>query len=56
MFQTRNTTGKNSTWVSKNAEFDADFEFVEKLAKNITQKSYGPKTFAHINKSKKTYF
>ncbi len=27
-------------WVSKNVEFDADFEFVEKVAKNLREKSY----------------
>jgi hypothetical protein len=29
---------KKSTWVSKNAEFDADFEFVDKFAKKSLKK------------------
>jgi hypothetical protein len=29
---------KNSIWVSKDAEFQADFEFVEKGLKKCTQK------------------
>jgi hypothetical protein len=37
---------QKSTRVSKNAEFDADFEFVEKFEKKITPKSYKSKFFA----------
>ena len=29
---------KNAIWVSKNSEFDADFESVEKTAKKCTHK------------------
>ena len=31
---------KNAIWVSKNAEFGADFESVEKVAKISCEKSY----------------
>jgi hypothetical protein len=31
-------------WIQKNAEFDADFESVEKAAENIMQKSYQQKS------------
>jgi hypothetical protein len=30
--------GKNARWVSKNAEFDADLESVEKVAKRLMEK------------------
>jgi hypothetical protein len=30
--------GKNATWVSKHAEFDADLESVEKVAKRLMEK------------------
>jgi hypothetical protein len=39
----------NSTWVSQNAKFDAEFEFVKKNAKNLPKKSDSSKTFAHNN-------
>jgi hypothetical protein len=29
---------KNATWVSKNTEFDANFESFEKVAKNLGEK------------------
>ncbi len=35
---------KNSIWVSKNAEFHADFESVEKVLKKCTQKKLLAKT------------
>ncbi len=31
---------ENLIWVSKNAEFDADIESAEKVAKNSCEKSY----------------
>jgi hypothetical protein len=31
---------ENSIWVSKNPEFQADFELVEKVLKKCTKKSY----------------
>ncbi len=31
---------KNAIWVSKNADFDADFKSVEKFAKKIMRKSF----------------
>ncbi len=34
---------KNTIWVSKNAEFDADFESVQKVAKNSREKIYPQK-------------
>jgi hypothetical protein len=34
---------KNAIWVSKNAEFDADFESVEKVAKNLMRKKLSKK-------------
>jgi hypothetical protein len=45
---------KKSTRVSKNAEVDADFEFVEKFAKNITQKVIG-RNLLHIIINVKKY-
>jgi hypothetical protein len=37
-----------SIWVSKNAEFDAEFESVEKVAKKVyTKKVIGLRTFVH---------
>jgi hypothetical protein len=35
---------KNSMWVSKNAEFHADFESVEKVLKKFTKKKVTSKT------------
>ncbi len=32
-------------WVSVNAEFDAEFESVEKVAKSLHQKSYRAENF-----------
>jgi hypothetical protein len=29
---------KNATWVSKNTEFDVNFEYFEKVAKNLGEK------------------
>jgi hypothetical protein len=34
---------KNATWVSKKAEFDADFKSVKKVAKKSFEKSYQQK-------------
>jgi hypothetical protein len=34
-------------WVSKNAEFDAEFESVEKVAKVYTKKVIGLRTLVH---------
>jgi hypothetical protein len=34
----------STVWVSNNAEFDADFESVEKVAKRHIQKSYQQKS------------
>jgi hypothetical protein len=34
---------KNAFWVSKNAEFDADFESAKKFAKKIMRKKVSPK-------------
>ncbi len=31
---------KNAIWIKKNAEFDADFESVEKVAKKSCKKIY----------------
>jgi hypothetical protein len=36
----KNFFSKNSKWVSKNAEFDADFESIEKVLKNAPKISY----------------
>jgi hypothetical protein len=36
-----------SIWVSKNAEFDADFESVEKVAKKSKQNKTGMRTVEH---------
>jgi hypothetical protein len=35
-----NVVLKNVIWVSKNAEFQADFESVENVLKKCTKKSY----------------
>jgi len=40
---TRRKLCKNSTWVSKYAEFDADFEFIEIVAKTLLKKSFNKK-------------
>jgi hypothetical protein len=34
---------KNAIWVSKNAEFDADFKSVGKVAKNLVRKKLSNK-------------
>jgi hypothetical protein len=34
----KKNVSKNSVWVSKNAEFHADFESVEKVVKNVPKK------------------
>ena len=39
---------KNSIWVSKNAEFHADFESVEKVLKKCTQKNVISKSVTEI--------
>jgi hypothetical protein len=36
--------------ISKNAEFNADFESIEKVGKDVTEKIIGLRTFAHITK------
>jgi len=41
---------KNAIRVSKNAEFYADFESVEKVAKRCTQKSYKQTKLTHMSK------
>jgi hypothetical protein len=35
----KKNVSKNSVWVSKNAEFHADFESVEKVVKKCTKKN-----------------
>jgi hypothetical protein len=35
---------KQAKWVLKNVEFDANLEFVEKVAKNSSEKSYQRKS------------
>jgi hypothetical protein len=47
---------KKSTWVSKNAEFDADFEFVDKFAKKSLKKVIGRKPLHIIITVKKSIF
>jgi hypothetical protein len=37
---TKKIVYKNAIWVTKNAEFDADFESIEKVEKNSIRKSY----------------
>jgi hypothetical protein len=39
-----------SIWVSKNAEFDADFESIEKVFSVFTMKVRGLRTFVHSTK------
>ncbi len=38
-----------------NAKFDADLDYVEKVQKSHLKKGEIPKTFAHINTSKKLH-
>jgi hypothetical protein len=42
--------------VSKNAEFHADFESVEKLLKNAPKKSYKQTSLTNMSKSEKSAF
>jgi hypothetical protein len=48
---------KNSIWVSKNTEFHADFESIEKVVTKCTEKSYKQNKFdEHEYSEKSAYF
>ncbi len=47
---------KKSKKVSKNTEFHADFESVEKVVKKCTKKSYKQNKFDEMSKSEKSAF
>ncbi len=40
---------KNAIWVSKNAEFNADFEFIEKLKKTHAEKVINEKVTGKLS-------
>jgi hypothetical protein len=41
-------SSKKPNWVSKYAELDADFESIEKVAKNLCEKSFQQKSDREI--------
>jgi hypothetical protein len=40
---------QNAIWVSKHAEFDGDFESIEKVAKSAWEKNYQRKSDSKMN-------